>query len=237
MLDWCVRDVDLKWYAHFDRVILYDRVNRLVNDPAAVARHAFRPFIRYDDSFQPFRPKNGKKPDKKVRPIRYAARADAYIYKRYRGILAERYENLLVEHGISDCVLAYRKIPVSTLANGGKCNIHFAAEAFETILLFDRCSAVALDISSFFDSIDHAKLKKVWCRLIDMATLPPDHYQVYKHITRYSDVSRDDLYIRLGFAQRNSLGVMEYRLKENEMPKQLCPPDVFRKLVCARHSG
>lgn len=221
MLDWSIKADELKWYAHFDRVISAEKVNRLVNDPVAVARHAFHPFIRFDESFQPFRQRCQKKPDKKVRPIRYAARADAYIYKRYRGILAAQYEGLLAEHGISDCVLAYRKIPVSMTRKGGKCNIHFAAEAFESILRLGQCCAVTLDISSFFDSIDHAKLKNIWCRLLESATLPKDHYAVYKNITRYADVSRDDLYICLGFAQSSSRGVMEYRLNEREMPKQL----------------
>ena len=202
-----------------------------------MATHAFRPFIRYDDSYQPFRQKGGQKPNKKIRPIRYAARADAYIYTRYRRILSEQYEALLAEYGISDCVLAYRKIPVSPQLIGGKCNIHFAAEAFETILSFDRCCAVTLDISSYFDSIDHAILKKIWCRLVGAANLPPDHYAVYKNITRYADVLRDDLYVRLGFAERDPRGVLRYPKKKKEMPKQLCTPSDFRELICGEKNG
>ena len=49
------------------------------------------------------------------------------------------------------------------------------------------------DFTNFFDSLDHQYLKQRWGDLIESVQLPPDHYAVYKNITRYSTWELDDL--------------------------------------------
>ena len=100
----------------------------------------------------------GRKGKLKNRPIHYAARRDAYIFSYYRHILSQKYETELNYLGLDTSVLAYRRIPIADGA-GGKCNIHFAHEAISNIRELDTCCVIALDISSYFESLDHPRLK------------------------------------------------------------------------------
>ena len=136
---------------------------------------------------------------KKERPIRYASRRDAYIFSYYRYLLSEKYEAELNTLGVSNCVIGYRKIPVDGELNRGKCNIHFAKDAFDAVSELGDCCAIALDISSYFENIDHQILRKIWCRLLAVDELPPDHEHVFKNITRYAVVDREEVYQRLGY--------------------------------------
>jgi len=130
--------------------------------------------------------------------------------------------------GLSDCVIGYRKIPVGGSERGGKCNIHFASETFQAIAEMGNCCVVALDISSYFESVDHGRLKEIWCQLLGLEELPPDHAAVYKHVTRYAEVDRDLVYERLGYCKRRENGSWEYLTAREAMPMQLCSPADFR---------
>ena len=231
MADWSFDPSGLKKYPHLGRPLSVASIERLVQDPDKVARHPFSPFIRYHETYRPFRRKNGEGSKRKDRPIRYAAHADAYIYSYYRQLLSNLYEAALTALDISDCVIAYRKIPVSAGSSAGKCNIHHAAEAFQLITALDRSCAITLDISSYFDSIDHERLSKVWCRLLGADELPPDHAAVFRNITCYADVDRDELYVRLGYAKRIADGSLSFLRKKRQMPTQLCSWKKLRQLA------
>ena len=75
-------------------------------------------------------------------------------------------------YGLSDNVLAFRSL--------GKSNIEFAHEAFLSINDFGECGVVALDLSKFFDKLDHAILKDQWANLLGEKKLSPDHFNVFK---------------------------------------------------------
>ena len=179
--------------------------------------------------------------ESKKRPIRYAARRDSYIFSYYRSLLAEKYEIQLQEAGLSECVTAYRKIPVSASSTSGKCNIHFAQESFDEIKRRGDCYAVALDISSYFDNIDHKKLEGLWCDLLKVDVLPPDHKHVFKNITNYAEVNFDEACRVLGFKEDVEIrGVYKFGYKReiskkefftNEKYKQLCSPKEFREKI------
>lgn len=236
MTPWRPQKKHLKGYPHFDGVMTLDEIEAFVNDPAAVTSHPFYPFIEYEKKWQPFRHAD-KKPAAKLRRIRYAARSDAYIFMRYRQFLSERYEALLKVLGLSDCILAYRRIPVGEGKAGGKCNIHFAKAAFEAILWLGNCCAVAVDISSYFDSLDHRRLKKIWCEVMGLSELPPDHYAVFKAITRFSVVSRNGVYARLGYfgeKRRSKTGkpILGFLRPVKFMPARLCSLKDFKQKVC-----
>jgi hypothetical protein len=191
--------------------------------------HAFYPFIEYEKHWTKFSDK-GEKGKEKTRLIRYAARRDSCIFSHYRSLLEEKYESKLRHAGISDCVLGYRRIP-SKPTSGNKCNIHFAQDAFEKVRHAGNCYVYALDISKFFDNLDHAFLKTAWAKLLGSELLPEDHFQVYKAITTFSSLNRLAVYESLGFIGKPgapSKKPKAYLVKHGDIPIQLCSPSVFR---------
>ncbi|TWA92895.1 reverse transcriptase (RNA-dependent DNA polymerase) [Azospirillum brasilense] len=232
MENWRLKERDLKKYPHFDPIISIEEAEALATDPERVAKHAFFPLMRYVEGWNRFA-KLGQKGEAKERPIRYAARRDAYIYQRYREILSSAYERELTALGLSDNIIAYRRIP-SGSGNGGKCNIHFAFDAFQRIRQLDNCNVIALDISKYYESLDHSRIKEIWCRLIKSARLPRDHFQVFKSITNYSYVEKQEAYARLGYfgeKRKTNSGktIHGYLTPYNETPKHLCKGYVFRE--------
>ena len=141
---------------------------------------------------------------------------------------------LLKSYKIDGCVIAYRKIPASPVLGRGKCNIDFAKDAFDRIIELGACCAVALDISSYFESIDHAHLRRVWCRVLGVSALPADHATVFKNITKYAVVDKEKLYERLGYfgeCERGGRRIRGLLIPYKKIPKQLCSPEVFRERV------
>jgi len=244
MTAWALRARDLKHYPHFDQALKLAEANSLVTDPVRVAQNSFFPLLRYSKTWQPFRhkpEKSGKpRPKAKERPIRYAARRDAYIFAFYRHLLSLHYEAELTRLGISGCPIAYRRIPTHSDARRGKCNIHFAREAFDRIRELGDCCVAAIDISSYFESIDHERLKALWCRLLDVERLPPDHFAVFKNVTSYRFVERIELYTRLGFygakkTTKSGKPINGYLVPYKAVPTQLCSPQDFRQKVLGKN--
>ena len=210
-----------KWYRqrrylHFDRPVGVNRATLIVESSKAVARHAFYPLINYQIiSKKVRRTGDGKELEykEKTRDISYAAHADAHIYSYYSALLGEKYEQLLKTNGISGSVLAFRSLGLS--------NIEFAASAFEEIAKRQECAAVALDVSGFFDNLDHELLKQEWCRLLDVVTLPQDHFNVFRSLTKFSKVDREKLYEVFNISPSNP------KYERN----RVCTPNEFRALV------
>jgi hypothetical protein len=238
-MEWKLKASDLKRYPHFDQVLKPAEIMALVTDPLRVAQNTFFPLLRYTKGWQPFRPdeESGKpRPKPKDRPIRYAARRDAYIFAYYRHLLSIPYEAELARLGISQCPVAYRRIPTEGDARRGKCNIQFAREAFDRIRGHGDCCAIAVDISSYFESLDHERLRALWCRLLSVDRLPKDHFAVFKNITRYRVVERVEAYRRLGFygvksATKNGKPINGYLVPYSDVPTQLCSPHIFRQKI------
>lgn len=206
-----------------------------MRDPDAVARNSFYPFMRFEEKWQPFRDKQGGKPDKKIRQLRFASRRDAYIYSYYRHILRTPYEAALAARGLGDNVIAYRKL--ATPEGKGKSNINFALDAFNVIRAYGDAAVVTLDISKYFESIDHELLRQKWCGLLGVAELPRDHAAVFRAITRYAIVDRDAAYERLGYLTWQAKGrsrVPVYTTSFKDMPRQLCSNAEFREKICGK---
>ncbi len=234
MVAWLLRDSDLKRYPHFEPWLSKEDAVALATDPARVASHNFFPFIRFEKRWTRFA-KKGKKGKPKKRELRYAARADAYIFARYRNILSELYEIELKKLKLDKNVLAYRRIR-DEKGLGGKCNIHFARDAILKIQELGNCCVIALDISSFFERIDHAILREVWCRLLGVTRLPDDHYQVFKTITQYAVVDKQSAYERLGyfgnkFKSKTGKPIKGYLTPYEKMPTRLCTGKEFREKI------
>lgn len=234
MTDWALKAKDLKGYPHFDGPLSVAEATEYASNPATVAAHPFYPFFLYRESWTKFA-KRGERGKLKTRPIRYGARRDAYIFTRYRHLLAERYEAELAAHNLTRNVLAYRRIK-NPDANGGKCNIHFARDAFEVVKQLGDCAVVAIDISSFFESLDHEKLKLAWQRTLGVSKLPNDHYAVFRAITRYSFVEKEAVYERLGHFgdKRKAAGgksIKGYLTPRKDVPVRLCTGSEFRSKI------
>ncbi len=217
-----IKDIKQKTYLHFDAFLKEAEILRIINDPHLVASNAFYPFLGYQKETYRFSGKkdqrSGAARTKKPRDIRYASRRDSAIYQAYRRKLAPLYEQKLKDLGIDDVSIAYRKIPVSDRIDSGKCNIHHACDVFEAIHNLSPCLAIALDIKSFFDHIDHTKLYDLWCNLLGEKKLPPDHLKVFKSVTNYAVVDLDEAVKVVGKPK-------DYRYV------QLCSPQEFRNKV------
>jgi len=225
---------DIKHYPHFDRPISLRQIRHLVTSPENVAKNTFYPFFLYEESWQPYRPTDAAKPDRKTRPIRYGSRRDAYIFAYYRRKLSRLYEARLRESGIVDCPIAYRKV-TRPGRSGGLCNIDFAKDAFDEIDRLGDCVAIALDIRKYFENLDHGRIKRLWCDLLGVQKLPEDHYAVYRNITRYAFVDQREVYSRLGFfglRERNGKMVPGFLVPFRDIPKKICTNEEFRAKIC-----
>ncbi len=239
MTEWTLGEGDLKHYRHFDAEISAEEAIALATNHQRVAQHAFYPFIHFDQSWNKFARK-GEKGKPKTCSIRYCSRRNSYIFSYYRHLLSEKYEPELERLGISKSVLAYRRIPADD-DKGGKCNIHFAKDAFQIVRNMKDCCVAVLDVSDFFGSLDHQRLKEIWCRLFDFERLPNDHFAVFKAVTSYAYVEKQDLFERLGYLGdkwRTASGkvIPGYTVHFRDIPRQLCTGKEFREKI-ARPKG
>lgn len=184
-------------YLHFDSPVKLRKACQIVKSPLNVAQHAFFPLIKYNiQSLKISIDKDGNVQKKiKTRPISYASHIDSHIYSYYSGLLSDLYEKALSESQLEESVLAFRSL--------GKSNIDFANIAFEKIKAHGDCTAIAMDISGFFDNLDHEILKSMWCKLLQEQSLPNDHFNIYRSLTKSSVVNRDLLYTALKISRNN----------------------------------
>lgn len=185
-------------YLHFDAPIGLKRAQACVMDPAKVSSHAFFPLIKYTISTEKIRvDKIAGKIVKatKNRSIAYASHLDSHIFSYYATELASLYETALATTGLSESIIAFRPLGLS--------NIQFAARAFSDIASRDTCTAIGLDITGFFDNLDHEILKDKWAQLLKLTRLPPDHYAIFRAITKFSTVERAALFAALGISEHN----------------------------------
>lgn len=206
-----------------------------------IARHSFLPFIGYNiterhvSKIDKTKTREEQVSIAKIRPIRCASHFDSMIYAYYTHILYTLYEEALSELELGDVVLAYRKSEhMHKIAN----NITFAREIFDIIKSKNnRCLALAFDIKSFYDYIDHKKLKQQWALLLNKdatdGRLPPDHYNIYKSLTNYSfiDINTIKRYLQCWHADFDSRDCKKCPLQKNvKLPKKLFKDiDAFHK--------
>jgi len=206
-------------YLHFDKPISLEHALDIVTNPNTVATHSFLPFITFTSTtVKVHKDKITKAIEKtpKERPIAYSSHIDSHIYSYYAETLDFLYEEQLRTHNITKNVLAFRAL--------SKSNIEFANEAFQEIKLRGDCSAVALDLSKFFDTLDHSLLKDAWCRLLATDKLPKDHYAVFKSITKYSKVDKEKVYDLMSIPKNNAKHAKKTK-------KQICSFADFRDKV------
>lgn len=226
----------IRRYPHFDPVISATEAEAVALDPRQVSSHKFYPFLKYDEGWTAYARK-GEHGKRKDRPIRFAARLDSCIFSYYRSVLSKLYEERLAAEGLGSSVIAYRRILKSS-GSGGQSNIEFALTAVQSIRSFESCCTVALDISSFFESLDHDRLREVWKELIGESRLPQDHFTVFRAITKYAFVNVKSAYERLGYygekTDRYGKVRLGYLKPKKEIPVQLCDGKTFREKIAGK---
>lgn len=186
-------------YLHFDIPVSKKAAEEYVSDPRNVSTHAFYPFLNFIVESPKYKknPETGlmTKDSPKKRPISYAAHLDSQIYSYYSYVLKARHEDLLNLYGLGSNIIAFRTLCES--------NIDFAKRAFDIIKGFGECDVYGLDISKFFDTMDHGHLKAMWELVMNVKKLPGDHYAVYKAITAFSIVEKEALFEKLNISTHN----------------------------------
>lgn len=195
-----------KSYLHFDTPIHINHFKKYITNPNKIKSHSFFPFIHFPMNLTKFafNPHKSKKmKHRRVRDIYYASHKDSMIYKYYGDILNHYFNDYLIDNKIDNVVIAYR-----TNKNGLN-NIHFAKEAFNFILDNDRAYILTMDLKSFFDKIDHVKLKRTIQKVLDLHSLPSDFYKVLKSITQFTYIEQEEidqfLLNKYGSKNRNEL--------------------------------
>ena len=173
-----------KYYAHFDCRTDIVKTRKLVTDPVWVAHHGFYPFIHYKKNCTKYSQKKGK--EQKYRDICYAAHIDRCIFQYYCHVLNVHYIEMIKMRGIENVPVAYR-------TDLGLNNIHLAKLAFDFIKKNPESYVIIGDFTGFFDKLDHKYLKRQWCKILNEDQLPPDHYNIFKNITNYSQWELDDI--------------------------------------------
>jgi len=198
-------------------------IKNYVSDPSNIKTHKFFPLIHRTIVTKRFKgsiDRNGRNikkhhtfikgvrtPNVKYREIYYPNHLDAHIYAYYtQKILEPEYEKELKKDArLNESILAYRHVPLEDKSRG-KCNIDFANEAFDQIKNSKgEVAVLALDISKFFDSLDHKKLKRAWAHLLGRTDLDKDHYNIYKSLTQFSYVEMQSMLTEFGYKHPKQL--------------------------------
>lgn len=173
--------------------------------------------------------KDGKRESTaKYREIYYPNHLDSHIYSYYaQEVLEPLFElELKAQKELNESILAYRRIPVNDNSRC-KCNIDFANETFEEIKnTKGEVAVLALDVSKFFDSLDHKILKQTWTRLLGRRDLPADHYNIFKSITSFSFVELKSLLKEFGYKHPN-------QLIQKEVSSFINSGEIFRQRIKA----
>lgn len=195
-----INEFHLKTYPQLDPYFNFfersDEIKDLVSDTTleSVVKHPFIPFVKILVKTPRYRYQENEgfySLDTKIRPISFASHLDTYLYAFYSFAITEIYQEYILSKKFSECILAYR----TDLQ--GKCNIQFAKDVFNEIdrriLARKSCTTIALDISGYFDNIDHLTLKEKWCKVIDKDELPKDQYKIFKSLTKYAYINKNSI--------------------------------------------
>lgn len=186
-------------YVHLDEAEgCVVRAANVLSDSKKVSQHGFFPFIQFQTKQrrvltpdQWISPKIAEMKIKR-RPLAYCSHTDRYIYSYYSKKLNEQYNKWTDLHCLDECVVAYRRAENSTKFLH-KNNISYAKSAFEFIKRNSPCKVVVSDFTGYFDHIDHRYLKHRLCDLLNVYRLDEGLYAVYKNITKFSFIDKEDV--------------------------------------------
>ncbi|RXK58845.1 hypothetical protein ESA94_15770 [Lacibacter luteus] len=235
-----------KKYPHIGmpiRVKHYNRVKQYVENPTKIRKHSFLPFIHKTIVKRKFRADKKalvKNPSKKRRRIKqkpkirdtfFASHLDAMVFSKYNQLLSCAYEQVIEKERFNESIVAYRKIALEPGKEGNKCNIDFAKSAFEYILTnkHKTLSVIIADVTSFFDNLNHNILKKQWAKVLNKITLPPDHYNVFKALTRIKYVESQQLFDAYDQTMLVEKGIPNSPIKKTYVRKKINGTKYFKE--------
>lgn len=177
-----------KKYVHFDLKKRPNQCIKNISNRDWVAHHGFYPFIHYTiKSKKSISSKKIRKNKIKKREIYYSSHIDRYIFQYYGNELNDAYNEIAKQYCINKSVIAYRNI------FDGKSNIHFAKEVIDFISKQKKAFVYVSDFSKFFDRLNHKYLKEKLCEVLKVDRLPKEHYAIYKNITNFTYIERNDI--------------------------------------------
>lgn len=203
-----VRPLKGRKYAHFDDPLKPEDLKVFMIEGDDVATRAFFPLLGYQKvtrkiDFSVFPPlANSKKRD-----IRYASHRDSAIYSVYAQELSAKYENVILSASLGSCVLAYR--------GGIGYNVPFAKSLIDEIVDRKSCHVVCLDVSGFFDHLDHKILKDRLKFILATDELAKDWYNIFRRVTAFEYVLREEIEAKIGKIEGG----------------RICQIDTFRRVV------
>lgn len=177
-------------YLHIDNRLTLGEFVKFYSEDFSVKTHEYMPLLSYIKEFRRFVHRNDINKAKKQRLLSYASHKDAFLYSWYGFQLNELYEKRLTKLGLSDCIIAYRS---SSLNHKPKDTISSAIDIYQTIIDNAPCVAIALDVSKFFPTISHSRLKLMWTKLlgVDRKNMSEEHFRAYKSLIRFSHIDID----------------------------------------------
>lgn len=202
-----------RYYKHIDKIIKpqdLKMIERKIKNKNYVVHHGFYPFLSYKKEFKRFVKTKDKNEQStyqrktKSRPIKYASHIDRCIYQWYSYKINNAYNNYCKQNDLNKCVIAYRT------CLKGKTNIEFAKEVFDFIKKSNSCYILISDFTSFFDNIDHERLKSKLCEVLRTSKLEQDFYKVFRSMTKYTYIEKDAILQYL-----KTKGITDEMIKKN----------------------
>lgn len=200
----------LKKYPHIGLPLTisdYDWLKGYITNEEKIRIHSFLPLIHKCISQRKFRPnklrtdktktkRRFRIKDKKIRHIYFASHIDSLIFSYYNSILENAYERYISNKNFNESIVAYRKIALFEGSESNKCNIDFAKTTFEFIKTNNskKMSVIVADVTSFFDNLDHKILKRQWIKILNELTLPSDHFNLFKTLTKIKYIEGEQLF-------------------------------------------
>lgn len=178
-----------KNYKHIDVPIKVHKIERIIKNKEWVNKHGFYPFISYVINSKKFSKEIDSETNhhwkRKTRPIKYASHIDRYIYQWYSYRINQIYNLYCQKNGLNEVAIAYRT------CLKGMTNVEFAKSAFDFIKKSKECYIIVSDFTSFFDYIEHRKLKENICKVLEKDYMESDLYKVFRSMTKYASIERD----------------------------------------------
>lgn len=184
-----------KSYPHFDTALLSTKkqaakMKQILESPDLVVHHQFLPVVLRKKAFLRMYFDNNEKRlkmGKKIRPIVEVAHSDSLIFSLYAAMLNTHYEQRVSDLKIKAVATAYRR--------GRGSNIESSKEVIDHIFLSNHCWIIKSDFVHFFDNLNHRMIKQ---RVFDLVggsngELLADWYVVLRALTKYRDISADDI--------------------------------------------
>lgn len=128
-----------------------------------IKSHQYLPFINYKKTKKEWQKNHERKTE--YRTISVCSHKDNYIYQYFNNKINPIYEKYIINNNLTKHVCAFR----SSLK---KSNINIAKEIVNYIKDKQNCHVLILDISKFFDNLDHNILKTNLKKVLNVETLP-----------------------------------------------------------------